>query len=255
MKKRILSLILCIAMCMGVVGIFASCGDSSGEGTGDPATNPSGTGNPIPANKDALVIMSEELDGLFNPFYSTTGADSTIVSMTQIGMLSSKYADNDVQVAYGDNEAVVTKDFAISEVKENNVVKSTTYTFVLKNGIKYSDGHPLTMEDVLFNLYVYLDPVYAGSATLYSTKIQGLVEYRTQRADSGTGESADDQVAEAAAKRAASRIEELINLYRRVGITPTENKYYATVAQMKDAINALGKGEIFIFEWTAEFTE
>ena len=160
MKKRILALILCLAMSMSVIGIFASCGDDS-DGS-------------LPANKDSLVIMSEELEGLFNPFYSTSGADSTIVSMTQIGMLSSKYVDGNVEVAFGEDEAVVTKDFA-SAPGENN---TTVYTFVLKNNIKFSDGKPLTMNDVLFNLYVYLDPVYAGSATLYSTKIQGLSEYR-----------------------------------------------------------------------------
>ena len=89
MKKRILSLILCIVMCMGVVGIFSSCGDTEtpGSSTNTPSGNTDSTG--LPANKDAFVIMSEELDGLFNPFYSTSGADSTIVSMTQIGMLTS----------------------------------------------------------------------------------------------------------------------------------------------------------------------
>ena len=220
MKKRILSLILSIAMCMSIVGLFASCGDDTVVATG------------IPANKDALVIMSEELDGLFNPFYSTTGADSTIVSMTQIGLLSSKYVNGEVQVAYGENEAVVTKDYMSNY---DPVTKTTTYTFVLKNGIKYSDGHPLTMEDVLFNLYVYLDPVYAGSATLYSTKILGLTEYRTQQSASDSGSSADDKVTENATNRASSRIEELINLYRQVGATPTVGKYYATIAQMTDA--------------------
>ncbi len=36
------------------------------------------------------------------------------------------------------------------------------------------------MRDVLFNIYVYLDPVYTGSSTMYSTEIVGLAEYRTQ---------------------------------------------------------------------------
>ena len=289
MKKRILSLILCIAMCMSVVGVFAGCGGSDGsttsssqqggtnnsqggnnsgttdgsdkgdeteeskkddekdDGSGEDGTGenqpsqggndddvPAGTG--LPANKDALVIMSEELDGLFNPFYSTTGADSTIVSMTQIGMLTSKYENGDVQVAYGENEAVVTKDY-MSTYDEIN--ETTTYTFVIKNGIKFSDGHPLTIEDVLFNLYVYLDPVYAGSATLYSTKIKGLTAYRTQRADSDTGTDTDSQLSEQASSRATARVNELVNLFKSVGKTQTQGKYYATVDDMIAAINAL----------------
>ena len=253
MKKRILSLILCIVMCMSVVGVFAGCGNTDGDGTGSSqggTTNSSTTGNGgnndqngtgIPANKDALVIMSEELDGLFNPYYSTTGADSTIVSMTQIGMLTSKYVNGDVQVAFGENEAVVTKDY---ESVYNEASNTTTYTFVIKNGIKFSDGHPLTIEDVLFNLYVYLDPVYAGSATLYSTKIQGLTAYRTQREDSDTGTDADSQLSEQATSRATARINELVNLFKTVGKTQTQGKYYATIADMKKAINDLTEGEI-----------
>ena len=247
MKKRILSLILCIVMCLSTVGIFASCGGTEGgteSGTGNSNNNQQGggSGDALVADKGALVIMSEELDGLFNPFYSTSGADSTIVSMTQIGMLTSKYVNGEVEVAYGENEAVVTKDFKSVYNKEAD---TTTYTFVLKNGIKYSDGHPLTMEDVLFNLYVYLDPVYAGSATLYSTKIQGLTAYRTQqRVDSDSGTDSDTLLSEQATDKANARVNELVNLFKSVGKTQTAGTYLASVEKMTAAIKALKASEI-----------
>ena len=187
MKKKILSLILCIAMCMGMASSLAGCGG---------------------ANADAFVIMTEQLDGLFNPFFYTAAADGTIVAMTQIGMLGSKYVNGEVEVAYGDNEAVVVKDYEIVENSDG----TTSYNFVLKNGIKFSDGQPLTMEDVLFNYYVYLDPVYTGSNTLYSTDILGLSEYRTQTVGSGSSDS-DDLIASQAATRAEGRTMELINLF------------------------------------------
>lgn len=189
MKKRILSLILCIAMCIGMVSMLAGCGAGG-------------------SNADAFVIMTEQLDGLFNPFFYTSGADGTIVAMTQIGMLSSKYVNGQVEVAYGEDEAVVVKDYDVVENSDG----TTTYTFVLKNGIQFSDGHPLTMEDVLFNYYVYLDPVYTGSATLYSTDIVGLSEYRTQTVGSASDDS-DDMISSQASDRARIRINELINLF------------------------------------------
>jgi len=189
MKKRVLSMILCLCMCAGMVSMFAGC---------------SGT-----TKTDAFVIMTDQLDGLFNPFFYTAAADGTIVGMTQIGMLGSKYVNGEVEVAYGENEAVVTKDYDIKE----NADGTTTYTFVLKNGIKFSDGHPLTMEDVLFNYYVYLDPVYTGSNTLYSTDIIGLSEYRTQTIGSSSDNS-DNLIASQAATRAQARLNELINLFR-----------------------------------------
>ena len=182
---------------------------------------------------DAFVIMSEELDGLFNPFFSTTAADSTIVSMTQIGMLTSKYENGEVGVAFGDDYAVVSKDYASVR---NDANDTTTYTFVIKNGIKYSDGHPLTIEDVLFNLYVYLDPVYTGSATMYSTDIVGLAEYRSQQ--SGADSDVDEQISELAQSYAYNRINELVNLFKKTGKTQTAGVYDAGYDKMVAAINA-----------------
>ncbi|MDE6373710.1 MAG: hypothetical protein K2L72_04340, partial [Clostridia bacterium] len=57
---------------------------------------------------------------------------------------------------------------------------STAYEFLIKNDMKFSSGRDLTVMDVLFNLYVYLDPIYSGSSTIYSTKIKGLQTYRQQ---------------------------------------------------------------------------
>ena len=185
--KKIICLILCVAMCLGMSTALTGCGGS----------------------KDAFVIMTEQLDGLFNPFYYTSAPDGTIVGMTQIGMLGSKYVNGEVEVAYGEDEAVVVKDYDIVENDDD----TTTYTFVLKNGIKFSDGHPLTMEDVLFNYYVYLDPVYTGSNTLYSTDILGLSEYRTQTAGNAADRN-NDLIASQAASRGQARIEELVNLFR-----------------------------------------
>ena len=216
MKKRILALLLCIATCIGAVAALTSCGGSK---------------------TDAFVIMTEDLDGLFNPFYSTTAADGTIVSMTQIGMLTTKYENGKVNVAYGDDQAVVSKDFQITSEGGD-----TTYTFVIKNGIKYSDGHPLTIEDVLFNLYVYLDPVYTGSATMYSTDIKGLAEYRSQTA--GADSDIDETITEAAQTLANNRMNELINLFKATGTTSTAGTYNADYSKMKTAIlaHALSSG-------------
>ncbi len=186
-KKKVISIILVISLIAGMIVTFRSCANDE---------------------VDAFVIMTEQLDGLFNPFFSTSAADGTIVSMTQIGMLASKYVNGEVQVAYGDNEAVVVKDYDIVENDDD----TTTYTFIIKNGIKFSDGAPLTMEDVLFNYYVYLDPVYTGSSTLYSTDIIGLKEYRTQTVGSTTDDS-DDMIMTQATTRANNRLNELINLF------------------------------------------
>lgn len=122
-----------------------------------------------------LAMSISTPDGVFNPFFSTSAYDSTIVGMTQIGMLGT---DKEGNITCGDDEPVVVKDYRVTTASDES---TTTYEFILKNGIKFSDGQPLTMKDVLFNLYVYLDPAYTGSATIYSTKIVGLNNYRKQQ--------------------------------------------------------------------------
>lgn len=129
---------------------------------------------------DKLVFSTQELDKVFNPFFSTSATDSNVIGFTQIGMITNDKYGNPV---WGDNEAVVTKDLEQVTVGAKDVDQTTTYKFVLKNNVKFSNGSALTIKDVLFNLYVYLDPVYTGSSTIYSTDIVGLKEYRTQTAD------------------------------------------------------------------------
>ena len=223
MKKKIISLILSITMMLSILSCLTACGGDDNEGNNN-------------AEK-ALVIMTDNPDGLFNPFYSTSAADSKIVAMTQIGMLTyGTDANGEVVLAYGDNESVAVKDF---EQKYDDASDTTTYTFVIKNGVKFSDGHPLTIEDVLFNLYVYLDPVYTGSSTMYSTDIHGLADYRLQQHLGSGNTSADEALSDGARNRAQARIDELVNLFEATARTASGN-YDTTYADMVAAINAHG---------------
>jgi len=218
MKKKIICLILCLAMCASLALSLTACGE------------------PQNSKPDALVIMTENLDGLFNPFYSTSAADGTIVAMTQIGMLTSKYVNEKAEVAFGEDQATVALDF---ESKYNEALDETVYTFVIKNGILFADGEPLTMEDVLFNLYLYLDPVYAGSATMYSTDIKGLNAYRTQTPGADSDDDQFTLINATAAGRADNRTNTLIQLFWKTGESSSSTgskTYYADVDMMKAAI-------------------
>lgn len=131
----------------------------------------------------AMVLSIDALDGKFNPYFATSAPDVSVTAQTQISMLS---ADSEGYPTCGQDEPTVALDYKVTEMNGDHVatageeVTSTEYEFVIKNGIKFSDGKPLTVKDVLFNLYVYLDPAYMGSSTIYSTKIQGLNAYRAQ---------------------------------------------------------------------------
>lgn len=163
------------------------------------------------SNEDTpLVLSSEALDGVFNPFFYTAGADGEVVGMTQISMLGS---DSTGMIAVGEDEACVVLDYNykttgasenIDDSKSGDAKYEnyyTTYQFVLKNDLKFSDGKPLTMDDVLFNLYMYLDPAYTGSTTMYSVGIKGLQRYRTQTDNIDEQEGFSEKFAVAAQNR------------------------------------------------------
>ena len=129
-KKRLfrfMSTALCGVIGFSTVATLGSCGQKK---------------------KDSVTIMTEELSGLFNPFYATSGTDMDVVGMTQISMLST---DSKGNLVAGDEEPTVVKDFTYNIVGTGEEAK-TIYTFVLKNDLKFSDGHALTMKDVLFNM-------------------------------------------------------------------------------------------------------
>ena len=183
-----------IAGCMAL-GAFAGC---------------TGTKEVFDNENDPLVFSTLELDRVFNPFFSTSATDSNIVGMTQIGMLAN---DEEGNVVYGDNESVIVKDREITTTYSDPTTKTdpiqTEYKFVLKNNVRFSNGSYLTIRDVLFNLYVYLDPVYTGSSTIYSTDIIGLKEYRTQSDDENEQDSFMKQYQVAA----QTRIDYLLDAY------------------------------------------
>ena len=49
----------------------------------------------------------------------------------------------------------------------------------MREDIVFSDGDDMTIDDVIFSMYVLCDPTYDGSSTLYAAPIVGLDEYRS----------------------------------------------------------------------------
>ena len=123
---RALACFLAGFMTLGVVlPVAAACEDETDTGSG------SGSGNEQTYDPETrpLVMSLGTPDGVFNPFFSTSAYDGTVVGMTQISMLS---ADKNGVVTYGDNEPVVVKDY---QETYDSVADETTYKFILKNGI------------------------------------------------------------------------------------------------------------------------
>ncbi|MDD4493441.1 MAG: ABC transporter substrate-binding protein [Eubacteriales bacterium] len=129
--------------------------------TGNNATNP-------------LVVGLGTMDGKFSPFFATSAYDVDVSDMTQLGLL---FYNKDGAPEAGINVPSFAYDFT-QEISADN--STSTYTFMLKNKLVFSDGKPMSAKDVLFSMYVLCDPKYDGSSTFYTLNIQGLKEYRLQ---------------------------------------------------------------------------
>lgn len=198
MKKSFMR-VLCAVLCVcALLPLVTACSCNNKKNTYSNEETP-------------LVLASEALDGVFNPFFYTSGADGSVVALTQIGMLNT---DENGKLACGWDRDCVTLAYTIVthgskeqyEISQDYNDYYTEYSFAIKNGIKFSNGETLTGKDVLFNLYTLLDPSYTGSSTLYSVNIKGLKAYRAQTYN----ESEQDQLDAKFTAEAVARINDVL---------------------------------------------
>ena len=238
MKRKLVAGALVASM---AIGIGAGCNNKK------PHTDDNTAGGYQPTEQEQtlpLVFGIDGADGVFNPYFSTASYDGEIVGMTQIGMLTAEGTD----YKYGDNYACVTKDLDITyidasgkETKKETSAQYTRYDFLIKKGIKFSDGEDLTIKDVLFNLYLFLDPAYSGSSTIYSTDIVGLNKYRTGKDDKGAMSTIDATAttnADMRLLRIYNRLNNqiLIKEYGSAGNIPANAGYVSGLDQYKAEI-------------------
>lgn len=200
---------LCVGACFTMI-CAAGCKDN-------PDPNPGPVQKKWNTEERPLQLATAALDGNFNPFFYTSLNDGNMVGMTQISMLTT---DADGKLVCGEDWPTAVLDRKTTMYREryqkdgSTVITDgsmdgrTEYEFVIKNGVKFSNGSDLTIKDVLFNLYVYLDPAYTGSLTLYSTDIQGLNAYRMQDPAAQDGDLSN--VDEAFTGDALARVNNLI---------------------------------------------
>ncbi len=138
---------------------------------------------------DPMVVAYSPFSQKFSPFFCDTGYDRDATDMTQLVPLTTDRVGGIIYnaiegetVSYNGTDYLYTGPADIS-VAYDEATDTTTYTCKLRDDIVFSDGEPLTADDMIFNYYVYLDPSYVGSSTLGSYDIVGLNEYKQQALD------------------------------------------------------------------------
>lgn len=133
-----------------------------------------------------LVVAISTLSQKFSPFFADTGYDQEVVDRTQLSMMTTDRVGGIIYkgiegetVSYNGTDYTYygPGDLSVEYDEKSDI---TTYGFKMRDDLKFSDGEPVTIDDVIFTYYVYLDPAYNGSTTLSSYDIVGLQAYRTQ---------------------------------------------------------------------------
>lgn len=212
MKKKLLSLFLVGAL---AAGMLAGCGkaDDGKKDSSDKNTEESDNGGDTP-----LVVGYSQFSAKFSPFFCDTDYDRDATDMTQVLLISNDRAG---AIIYNGIEGETTSyngtDYTYYspsnvEVDIDEATGDTTYTVTIRDDIKFSDGEPMTIDDVIFTMYVLSDTDYDGSSTLYSTPIKGMKAYRANStaADSVTPEMVQEKIDEMPEALATQISEEII---------------------------------------------
>ena len=188
MKRSRKLLALLLALVMGL-SLLAGCGSNTnntannGGAANNTQTDDTQTPAENPNETTPLVVATEQgLEGKFSPFFYLSNADSEVVTLAQLYLLTVDRVGNPVlngiegetreyngtdYTYYGPADIVVTE----------NEDGSVYYDVTMRDDIVFSDGEPATIDDVIFGIYVYLDPTYDGNSTMRSLPIRGLKEY------------------------------------------------------------------------------
>lgn len=156
-----------------------SPGDASGKGV-----KASGKGN----NKSdvPLVVGTKMFDKKFNPFSAKSKEDEKAVKLTQLSLVT---VDREGALV---NKAISGEERHYNDEKYNyqgpaNIKVSydekkdeTVYGIRLRDDMVFSDGEPVTADDLIFSMYAFADAGYRGCERFGKLDIKGIKAYRSK---------------------------------------------------------------------------
>jgi ABC-type transport system substrate-binding protein len=129
------------------------------------------------ANSSLNIYLYQEPAGVFSPLAPASGPDNQVQSFTSEGLLA---VDPDYKL-----QPKLAESYTVSP-------DATTFTFKLRQGLKWSDGQPFTSKDVLFTYTTLANPKTTSATAGSYTAVQGVADFVAGKASSISGFSAPD---------------------------------------------------------------
>ena len=186
MKKRFTRM-----LSLGLVGAMAismtACGSAntkSATGASASADQTSGSSKSESVSDTPLVIGEDPFSQKFSPFFATTVPVVHVMSLVcpmiygvdRQGQIVNKGIEGETR-SYNGTDYTYTS-LADVSVNKDDAKKETVYDIKLREDATFSDGEPVTADDLIFTYYVLADTDYDGSASIYSLPIRGMKNYR-----------------------------------------------------------------------------
>ncbi len=159
-RKAIAILLLFVML----TGIFSACGTDKKN---DPDTN---------ENSEALdlsLCLASEPETI-DPALNVTVDGGIMLSHLFEGLI--KWADNDTAIYDNMNGAILAPGQAESWKKQENSDGTVTYTFTLRDDIKWSDGKPVTAGDFVYSWQRLANPETGSRYSLMISMVKGFEE-------------------------------------------------------------------------------
>ncbi|MBG9736724.1 ABC transporter substrate-binding protein [Paenibacillus alvei] len=121
---------------------------------------------------DTIIVGLTDPSGAFTPYFQQSGYDGNVSSILYTPLVTN------------DEKGLPTPGLAEKwEITEDG----KTFTFHLRKGLKFSDGSPITADDVAFTWTLVNDKGYTGEEDLSLIGIVGAKEYKEGKATSIAG--------------------------------------------------------------------
>ena len=171
---------LSVGMLAGCGGAASSAATASSEGTSTATAEASTTA----ASDGTLVLAETGFESKFSPFFAASASDQDVIDLTQIALLGAdRKGEMVLNGIEGETREYNGTDYTYHGpadcVVTENADGTVTYDIKLREDLKFSDGEPITIDDVIFSMYVLCDPTYDGNSTLFALPIQGMDAYRS----------------------------------------------------------------------------
>lgn len=136
------------------------------------ASDPSKLPDVAKNRKDTIIVGLDAPDGVFNPLYAESAYDFYIYESIFDGLVDIDDQGNPIKG--------IAKSWDIS-------ADGLTYTFHMRDDVKFSDGTPVTADDVAFTYTLACDNSFDGVLDVSAIGIKGWEDYNSGKSTSVEG--------------------------------------------------------------------